>query len=93
MDEIKAKFLKFRKLPFRQGQKEAVTEILDSNRKIMVICGPTGTGKSLIGMMCGAAYDRACYLCSSKQLQVQLVHDFPEAEVMMGRNNFLCNAD
>jgi ATP-dependent DNA helicase DinG len=55
-----------------------------------VAIAPTGAGKSLIGMAAGAAHEKSCYLASTKQLQRQLVEDFPEAQYMMGRSNFPC---
>lgn len=91
--EIKDGFANFKGKQFRDGQEEAITRILDSDRKVVVVCAPTGSGKSLIGMVAGAHHKKACYLCSSKQLQRQLVHDFPEAMAMMGRGNFPCNQD
>ncbi|HWU39380.1 MAG TPA: helicase C-terminal domain-containing protein, partial [Candidatus Acidoferrum sp.] len=91
--EAKDKFARFKRQPFRPGQEEAITDILEGTRKVTVVVAPTGTGKSLIGMAAGATYDKACYLCSSKQLQYQLTSDFKEAEYMMGKNNFPCGHD
>jgi len=93
LDHIKDGFSNFKGKEFRPGQDEAIRLILDSPKKVVVICAPTGSGKSLIGMMVGAAHEKACYLCSSKQLQRQLMDDFPEARAMMGRSNFACNQD
>ena len=93
LDHIKDGFSNFKGKEFRPGQDEAIRLILDSTKKVVVICAPTGSGKSLIGMMVGAAHEKACYLCSSKQLQRQLMDDFPEARAMMGRSNFACNQD
>ena len=82
------RFANFEGKEFRPGQEEAIQKCRDSSRKVVAVSGPTGSGKSLIGMAAGSSYSRTCYLCSSKQLQVQLVHDFPEGLQMMGRNNF-----
>ena len=92
-EETKNQFSSFQDKGFRPGQQEAIQFILDSDKKVVVVCAPTGSGKSLIGMMGGISHEQFCYLCSSKQLQRQLTHDFPEAEHMMGRNNFTCNQD
>jgi Rad3-related DNA helicase len=91
--EAKNQFSRFEGKDFRPGQQEAIQHIQESDRKVVVVCGPTGSGKSLIGMVTGSTHDRFCYLCSSKQLQRQLTHDFPEAKYMTGRGNFECNQD
>jgi Rad3-related DNA helicase len=87
---IKNKFKNFSGKPFRQFQEEAIRFIQESTKPICVIQAPTGAGKSLIGMCAGAAAGEFTYLVSSKQLQSQLHHDYPEVEVMKGRNNFSC---
>jgi Rad3-related DNA helicase len=87
---IKDKFKNFSDKPFRQYQEEAIRFIQESTKPICVIQAPTGAGKSLIGMCAGAAAGEFTYLVSSKQLQSQLYHDFPEVEMMKGRNNFTC---
>lgn len=91
-DIVSAKntFSKFSKEGFRPGQFDAIKWAAESPKKVVVLCAPTGTGKSLVGMVTGRLHDRYCYLCSSKQLQRQLVEDFKEAKVMKGRNNFPC---
>jgi Rad3-related DNA helicase len=89
----KSRFVNFRGRAFRPGQEEAIERALASDRKAVVVTAPTGSGKSLIGMAAGAAYSKSCYLCSSRQLQRQVVGDFPEALPMMGRNNFPCVQD
>jgi Rad3-related DNA helicase len=92
-EAVRDRFSNFKGKEFRLGQAETIRFVLDSDKKVVVICAPTGSGKSLIGMVLGAAHDKACYLCSSKQLQRQLIDDFPEARAMMGRSNFACNQD
>lgn len=91
MDKIKDRFSNFKGKPFRPGQAEAIRFVIDSGDRLPVIIGPTGSGKSLTGMCAGATHGSFIYLCSSKQLQRQLVEDFPEARLMMGRGNFKCN--
>lgn len=89
MDSIGG-FSKFQGKDWRPGQEEAFRLALASEKKAVAICAPTGSGKSLIGMMAGVAHSKAAYLCSSRQLQRQLEGDFPEALTMMGRSNFPC---
>ena len=91
MQEIKSLFKNFADNPFRDEQKIALKFIGESTKKISVLAMPTGSGKSLTGMVAGASHPRFLYLCSSKILQRQLSHDFPEVEIMWGRNNFKCN--
>jgi len=93
IEELRDRFSRFEGKSFRPGQGEAIRFILDSGKKVVVVCAPTGSGKSPIGMITAAAHEKTCYLCSSKQLQGQLTHDFPEAMCMMGRGNFPCSQD
>jgi Rad3-related DNA helicase len=91
VEALKSRFSRFKNDEFRAQQLEALDFIRNSDRLVNVICAPTGSGKSLVGMVAGASCDRLLYLCSSKQLQSQLAQEFPEAEVMWGRQNFKCN--
>lgn len=88
--ELKNAFQKFRPFNFREHQEEAVEFIIDSAKPIVIVQAPTGSGKSLIGMCAGESHLDFTYLVSSKQLQAQLVEDFPEVAVMQGRNNYRC---
>ena len=60
IESVKNKFLKFKDEPFRPGQVEAIKAILDSKKKVVAVCAPTGIGKSLIGMVTGALHNRFC---------------------------------
>jgi Rad3-related DNA helicase len=91
--KTKDRFSNFKSKDFRPGQEEAIRFAIIPSKKVRVIVGPTGSGKSLVGMVAGACHKRFSYLCSSKNLQHQLIHDFPEAKYMMGRGNFRCNLD
>ena len=74
-------------------QKDIVDRVMSSDRKVIAINAPTGIGKSLIGMMVGyhsGVGIKTNYLCTTKALQHQIKDDFPEAQVMMGRNNYPC---
>ena len=77
--------------PFRPGQIQALKFLRDSDKRIKVLCAPAGCGKSLLAMVEGMQHSRFLYLCSSRQLQMQIEHEFPEAKVMWGRSNFRCN--
>jgi Rad3-related DNA helicase len=91
--DARERLVNFQGNDLRPGQMEAVKAVLCSDKKVIAISAPTGTGKSLIGMIAGMLHDRFCYLCSTKQLQRQMINDFPEARHMVGRNNFACNQD
>ena len=88
--QILGSYSHFASSGFRPGQEEAVQKILDSDKKIIVLVAPTGSGKSIIGMVAGACRGRFSYLVSSKGLQAQIIKDFPEAKAMMGRSNYPC---
>ena len=90
MNYLKNKFGHYFDKEFRPGQEKAIDFLVNSTTKVRVLCAPTGTGKSLIGMCAGAAFKSFTYLCSSKQLQTQIIRDFPEAKILWGRNNYDC---
>jgi Rad3-related DNA helicase len=92
LNKLKSQLDHFAGFDFRPGQVEAIKFALESQRKIRVLTAPTGSGKSLAGIITGMDQGRFLYLCSSKQLQSQLEKEFPECRVMWGRNNFPCVA-
>ena len=49
--DAKDKLANFRCNDFRHAQMEAIKAILESDKKVVAISAPTGTGKSLIGMI------------------------------------------
>lgn len=80
---------------WRAGQQEAVDEILDwyaRGVKLVVLDGPTGSGKTLIGQQTWANLnsgtgEKGLYVCSDKGLQTQFHNDFGYP-VLMGRANY-----
>ena len=99
LEQVKNIYRVFDGLPYRDRQAETVQKILDAPGKVVALCAPTGSGKSLIGMVAGEVlrhetdkHDKArfAYLVSSKQLQDQIIGDFPEALAMKGRANYPC---
>jgi len=76
----------------RPAQEQAIAEVVGAfvqGHRFVVLDGPTGAGKSLVGTMVAQELEtRAAYLCSTKSLQRQLVNDFPDAALIMGRSNF-----
>jgi ATP-dependent DNA helicase DinG len=89
-DLYKDHFSQYKNLDFRKQQVVALDFIEQSHKPIVCLELSCGAGKSLVGMTYLAMQDGGTYLVSSKSLQSQLRRDFPEAEVMMGRNNFTC---
>ncbi len=74
------------------GQKNIVSRIINSKKKVVILSAPTGVGKSLIAMMSGYHMSYTSnYVCTTKVLQNQLKDDFGEAVVMKGRKNYICN--
>jgi Rad3-related DNA helicase len=81
---------------FREGQKECLTEIVKAYRagkRAVIIEGPTGAGKSAIGMTIASMANSAFYLTTQKILQTQIMKDFGERGVidLKGRNAYKCN--
>lgn len=78
---------------FREPQIEAINQIIglyEAGVRMVVLDAPTGTGKTLIGetvrQMLGT---KATYLCTTKSLQDQFLHDFSYARVLKGRGNYI----
>src|SRR3990167_9345446 len=90
LTHIKSHFSRFIDSPFRSFQESTITGVLESSRPVSVIVAPCGFGKSLTGMSIGQALGNLTYLVHSKSLQSQLLDDYPEAEMLMGRNNYEC---
>lgn len=77
---------------FKDTQEHMVDKIVSSEKPIVILVAPTGSGKSLIAAV--SSYRKKgiiFYVCTDKFLQDQLVASFPEAVVLKGRNNYRCN--
>jgi Rad3-related DNA helicase len=92
LEIAKSKFSKYANSNFRPFQKEAIEFILNSEKKIVVLEAATGSGKSVVGMVAGAASGGCTYLTHSKVLQNQITNDFPESRSLFGRSNYDCLA-
>jgi Rad3-related DNA helicase len=82
---------------WRRYQEDVIKQILDSPKKYFVLEAPTGAGKSAIGIAVSNLLQnkfgqqaKVFYVASTKQLQGQLLEDFPEAKMVKGRGNFPC---
>lgn len=76
----------------RPHQWLAVQEAVDHFRagaKVVFLDAPTGSGKTLIGELVRRELKtRAFYTCTTKQLQGQVLTDYPYAKVLKGRANY-----
>lgn len=77
---------------WRPGQEEALNGFMQSQAFAYLLESPTGSGKSLIGAAVQKmAHQPVVYLTSTKQLQAQVLGDFPdETYLLMGRQNYPC---
>jgi Rad3-related DNA helicase len=89
------------KMP-RPEQQQAIEEIdakFQSGSKIVAFQGPTGSGKSYVGMtfarQATASAQNVHLLTAQRVLQSQYLNDFrpPEIEAIMGRSNYQCTFD
>lgn len=75
---------------FRPVQEYALRRIQQSQAKVIILQAPTGSGKSLIGVASGRLLGLPTVYCATtKQLQDQLIRDFPEAKALKGRSNYI----
>jgi len=76
---------------FRQDQFETAAKITATPKYCYMLDAPTGSGKSLIAATVQKLMEKKIvYLCTTKQLQDQLLHDFPYARTLKGRSNYPC---
>ncbi len=77
----------------RDGQKYILTkmeELLKSGYKRIIISAPTGIGKSYVAKAIADSLGTSFVVTSTKQLQNQYLHDFPELRSIKGKSNFEC---
>lgn len=76
---------------FRPRQLETAAKVNTSKKFAYLLDAPTGIGKSLIAATVQRLSNkRMIYTCTTKQLQDQLVRDFPYAKTIKGRGNYKC---
>ncbi|WP_316507281.1 helicase C-terminal domain-containing protein [Nitrosopumilus sp.] len=74
-------------------QKEIISEIeasFDSGYKKIILCAPTGVGKSLIGSTVAQYFDSSFTVTASKHLQNQYIQDIKFLKSVKGKQNFPC---
>ena len=85
----------------RPHQEQGIVEIMKhfEDRKVVFLDAPTGAGKTLIGEAVRQLVrqrfrsPQALYVCTTKSLQNQFVHDFTYAKVIKGRSNYPTSDD
>jgi Rad3-related DNA helicase len=77
----------------REIQKEIISEIeshLKSGYRKIILCAPTGVGKSLVGAAASRYFDSSFTVTASKHLQDQYIKDIPFLKPVKGKQNFPC---
>jgi len=76
---------------WRPRQLETAAKVAGSQKYAFLLDAPTGSGKSLVAAAAQRILDyRVTYVCTTKQLQDQLLRDFPYARTLKGRGNYPC---
>jgi len=76
---------------FREHQLIALDKILQTRKKVIMCQAPPGSGKTLLMAAMGRLLNtRMVYTCHNKQLQGQVIHEFPYAVELKGRSNYTC---
>jgi len=77
---------------FRPNQLEIATKVAASTKYAYMLDAATGTGKSLVAATVQKLLGKnVIYTCTTKQLQDQILTDFPYARLLKGRNAYPCN--
>ncbi|PJC51273.1 MAG: helicase [Nitrosopumilales archaeon CG_4_9_14_0_2_um_filter_34_16] len=74
-------------------QKEILSKIeekLKSGYKKIILCAPTGVGKSLVGATVSNYFESSFTVTASKHLQDQYIKDIPFLKPVKGKQNFPC---
>jgi len=67
-----------------------IEEKLKSGYKKIILCAPTGVGKSLVGATVSKYFDSSFTITASKHLQDQYIKDIPFLKTVKGKQNFPC---
>ncbi len=87
--DIPARYDKWRE--HQKGTVQWAVDKFNQGTRYIAIDSPTGSGKSLTGISVAKMTGKKClYLVSTKQLQEQIVNDYPGAVVIWGRDNYPC---
>lgn len=78
----------------RQIQRDILEQIeqkIASGYKKIILCAPTGVGKSLVGVTMARHFGDSFIITASKNLQNQYVKDFNFLKSVKGKSNFPCH--
>lgn len=73
----------------RPGQQEAMNWILNSNKKYLILCAPTGFGKSPLAAM-ASINQRTLALVLHKSLQSANYQEQYDFDILYGKSNYPC---
>ena len=77
----------------REIQKDLILKIeeaINSGFKKIILCAPTGVGKSFIGSSIAQYFDSSFTVTASKHLQDQYTRDIKFLKSVKGKQNFPC---
>jgi len=76
---------------FRENQLSLAAKMATTQKYCYMLDAPTGSGKSLTAATAQRISGKnVVYICTTKQLQDQLLHDFDYARTLKGRSNYVC---
>lgn len=77
---------------FRKHQEETITKVVEAfdDHECVMLCAPTGIGKSAIADSVASIFSSAYYVVGVKMLQDQLKNEFPDYADIRGRANYDC---
>lgn len=67
-----------------------IDDALKNGYNDIILCAPTGTGKSYIAICLALAYGSSSILTATVDLQDQYMRDFPFVKTIKGKRNFNC---
>ena len=67
-----------------------IEEKINSGYKKIILCAPTGVGKSLVGVTIANYFETSFTVTASKNLQDQYIKDIPFLKSVKGKQNFPC---
>ena len=74
---------------WRPGQFEAIQRIQNTDKNVVILEAPTGSGKTAIGLALGSRYRKVRALTFTRSLQNQYA-DYPETAALYGMNAYPC---
>ncbi len=77
--------------PIQREILSAIDEKIKSGYRRIVLCAPTGVGKSLVGVTAARCFGSSFIVTASKNLQNQYVQDFGFLRPVKGKSNFACH--